>query len=84
MLRGISRGPYLDGQLGRGGPLVVVQVLHARRKVVEAVLLLLQVPILPPGLAILSAAPVQAIAWIRLKVTTRYNSVTQGACMVQL
>ena len=54
-------GPCLNGQLGRGGPLVVVQVLHAGCKVIKAVLLLQEVPVLPPVIAILSTAPASMI-----------------------
>ena len=54
----VAGGPYLNGQLGRGGPLIVVQVLHAGRKIVIAVLLLPEVPVRPPVLAILPTAPV--------------------------
>ena len=50
-------GPDLDGQLGWRGPLVVMQELHAGCKVIKAVLLLREVPVLPPVIAILSTAP---------------------------
>ena len=51
---------YLDGELCRGGPVGRLEVLRAGCKVVKAVLLLQQMAVLPPLVAILAATPAQA------------------------
>ena len=51
---------YLDCEFCRGGPVGCLKVLCARRKVIKAVLLLQQMPVLPPLVAILAATPAKA------------------------
>lgn len=55
--RAVNRA-RLDGELCRGAVAGVVQVLGARREVIEVVLLLVQPAVFPPVQAVLAATPV--------------------------